>query len=212
MAGLFLIGLIVAALVAAWLWRYARRRPERAALLVAAVVVSFGLIATGVQVVDGVADSRVEWTGKLDVGELVRPRPGYGHLTSAEATVSNPHPSSGAVAWWALGELAPWVLAALLLFLLAPILRAAERGDPFWDGAARRLAISGGLLLIAIPLIKLIQFLAAEAGSSGTFTGPIPEPSLTIALTDFLPGLLVLVLAGVFRRGAELRDFERHAI
>jgi hypothetical protein len=61
-------------------------------------------------------------------------------------------------------------------------------------------------------VIKAIRCLAAEAGSSGTFSGPLPEPSLTIALTDFLPGLVPLVLAGVFRRGAELRDFEAHAI
>jgi hypothetical protein len=213
MAALFLIGLIVAAAVAAWLWRYARRRPERAALLVAAVVVSFALIATCVQVADGIRDSRVEWTGKLDAADLhLRPRPGYGHVESAQAVVSNPHPGSGAVAWWALGELAPWLLAAGLLVLLAPILRAAERRDPFWEGAARRLGIAGVLLLVGIPVIKAIQFLAAEAGSSGTFSGPLPEPSLTIALTDFLPGLLLLVLAGVFRRGAELRDFEAHAI
>jgi hypothetical protein len=53
---------------------------------------------------------------------------------------------------------------------------------------------------------------AAEAVSVGNAVAPEAEPVLTLTALHVLPGLIVLVLAEVFRRGAALRDLERHTI
>jgi hypothetical protein len=229
MAAVFLLGLVVLAILAVPAVRLARRRPERAALALAAIVVGAGLIATGVQVAHGVADTRIDYAGKLDVEEILDTyhpagppeshdpvpgleRQGLAYLSDAQGVMTVPRPDAAAVALWAVGELAPWVLAALVLGLVAPILLAAERGDPFWEGAARRLGVCGVLLLAGIPAVAMLQFAAAEVVSGSNAAAPMAEPALTLTLVQFLPGLVVLVLAGVFRRGAELRDFDRHAI
>jgi hypothetical protein len=206
-----------------------RWRPERIALLLSALLIVGGLIAACFRVADGIADSRVRYHGKLDVQEVLRtfhptgssglsdPMPkirrlGDGYISAAEAEVTKPRADATVIALWSIEELAPWALGAIVLVLLVPILRAAERGDPFRAGAARRLTAIGMLLLIGIPSIVMFESLAAYTASEGRFVAPVAEPALTITLVHFLPGVLVLVLAGVFRRGAELRDFERHTI
>jgi len=122
-----------------------------------------------------------------------------------------PRPSSLVQVLWSI-QLAPWLLAAIVLVLLFPILRAADRGDPFWDGATRRLTGVGALLLLGIPAIAILRFVVAELANEGNSLAPLVEPALTISVSHILPGVLVLVLAGIFRRGVELRDLERHTI
>jgi hypothetical protein len=206
----------------------ARWRPERLALLLGVVVVATGAIAAGLHVADGVADSRVEYGGKLDAGEIRRtfsptgpagqddPVPrfkdnGLGYLSSAEGVMTVEH-DGGALVLWSIHELAPWFLAAMILALLAPIVRAADHDNPFRDGTARRLTWVGTLLLAGIPGIALLGFVAAQTASTGGFAAPTAQPTLTLSLTQALPGVLVLVLARIVRRGIELGDLDRHTI
>ena len=60
--------------------------------------------------------------------------------------------------------------------------------------------------------MAVVQFLAAHAVSAGNASDPIPEPQLTLTLAQLLPSFLVLALVGIFQRGVELRDLERHTI
>jgi hypothetical protein len=218
------------ATLAAQLDRLAGRRPERAALVLAAVVVATGAVAATVRVVEGVADARVEYRGELDVGEIHRTfhptgadglgdpvpgflRAGHGYIVDGQAVMTVPGADGITLALWAIRELAPWLLAAIALALLAPLLRAARRGDPFSQSGPRRLAAIGLLLLVGLPGIAIVRYAAAESASAASvFASPMAQPALTLSALQILPGLLVLVLAGVFRTGLELRDFERHTI
>lgn len=206
-----------------------RWRPERIALVLAVLTVAGGMGAAFVRVVDGVADSRIRYRGELDVQEILRsfhptgaaglddPMPrirrlGYGYLSAAEGEMTEPRASSADLVYWSLQELAPWLLAAVVLVLLIPVLRAAERGDPFREGTSFRLRKIGLLLLLGIPGIVIFDYFASLAETEGAFVSPAVEPTVTLSVMHFLPGVLVLVLAEVFRRGAELRDLDRHTI
>jgi hypothetical protein len=216
---------LVAAAAGSVLLPAARWRPERAALVLAVLIVAGGGIAAGVRVVDGIADSRVDYHGELDTQQVLRTfhpagpdpvdqleRAGYGHIESARGVMTVPHADGWVLVLWSIQELAPWLLAAGILVLLAPILRAVERGDPFRAGAAERLAWIGTLLLVGIPAIALLRYVVAEAASTGTFAEPVAEPTVTLSLVQVLPGVLVLALARIFRSGVELRDLERHTV
>jgi hypothetical protein len=192
----------------------------RWALVLGVIVVASGTIFAAVDVADGIANSRAEYGGKLDAHEIlqyyhdrnVKPPAGYQYLSDADGVMTKPEATSGELAAWAAGQLAPWGLAIVTLVLLWPIVRRAERDDPFWDGAVRRLLIVGQLLLVGIPLIAVYQNLVAAELTGGTGIAPQVSTSITLSVWQFLPGVAVLVLAGVFKRGAELRDFEQHAI
>lgn len=171
----------------------------------------------------GVRDREVTVRGSLDVDriqEIFAPpaerMPGLfeksAHLTSADGVGTKPRAGNDDLVWWSIHELAPWLLAAFVLALAFPILRAAGRGDPFAPGATWRLNAIGLLLLLGIPAIAIEGFLAANMATEGLFTEPYPEPALTISVEQFLPGFLVLALVGIFRRGVELRELERHTI
>ncbi len=124
-----------------------------------------------------------------------------------------PRAGGGVLALWSFQELAPGLLAAIVLGLLAPILRAAGRGDPFWEGATRRLTGIGSLLLVGIPTLAILRYVLAEAATTARpSSSPKAEPMLTLSLSQVLPGALVLTLAAIFRAGVELREFERHAV
>lgn len=225
---LVLLGLVVLAAGAALL-RIARWRPGRVALLLAVVLVVVGASATAVHVVDGIDNSRVHYHGKLHADEILSSfqptrsaglgdpvarfeRTGQAYLSSANGEMTVPRPGTAVVVLWAIEQLAPWLLAAIVLMLLLPILRAADRGDPFWDGATRRLTRIGALLLIGIPALAIFRFVVAELATDGNSVAPLVEPTLTISIGHILPGVLVLVLTSIFRRGVELRELERHTI
>ena len=133
-------------------------------------------------------------------------------VTAAEGDITRPRANVRQLVVWSVAELAPWVLAAFVLALLIPLLLAAERGEPFERTAARRLTRAGILLLVGIPAAAVVQFVAAEAVSVGDAVAPEAVPVLTLTVLQVLPGLIVLVLAEIFRRGAALRDLERHTI
>lgn len=225
---IYVVGLLAVIAAGALLLGPVGRRAERMALLLGTVTVVAGLAFTGVDVVDAVDARSVELRGDLDAREILRnyhpfergpdaltrfERAGdQGYLTAADGEMRKADAGSTLLALWSAGELAPWLLGALGLFLVAPLLRAADRGDPFLPSAGRRLGTLGALLLVGIPGIAVLRWVAAEAGTGGTFAAPTVTPSLSLSLLHVLPGLGLLVLAGVFRRGAELRDFDRHAI
>lgn len=205
------------------------RRPERAVLVLATIVVVSGLIGAGARVLHGIDVGEVRYSGTVDARELrmqanwdpeMFRRNGdrivpadMGYLAEAYGVEAMPTRDSGLLSLWAAHVLAPWVLAAIALLLLAPLLRAAERDDPFLADAARRLTAVGLLLLLALPALELLQWLVASgAQGAATYSSPAADPRIKLDLLDLLPGALVLALAGIFRRGAALREFDRHAI
>ena len=200
------------------------RRPERWALVFAVLVVAGGLIGAVVDAAGGVARSEITYAGRFDADEVRAPmywdprtlaaRPPSGemaYLSGGTAVFTDPTAEPSLIAMWALQVIAPWLLAAAVLAALVPSLRAAERGDPF-AGSGPGLQRIGVVLLAGIPAIALLRYAVAEAGTSGTSQWPFVTPVLTLSLTQLLPGLLVLVLAGVISAGARLRDFERHTV
>jgi hypothetical protein len=141
----------------------------------------------------------------------LKKRDGYAYLSDAEGTATVPGASSGRLVAWSLLRLAPWLLAAAVLALLVPILRAADRGDPFGSGAPRRLGVVGSVLLVGIPALAVLDYLFAQAVNTQGFA-PMVNPALSIGVLHFLPGALLLALAGIFRTGGELRDLDRHTV
>jgi len=205
---IYVLGLLAVIAVGALLLGPVGRRAERMALVLGVMTVIAGLTFTVIDVFDAVDARSIEVRGELDAREILRnyhpfeqapdaltrfERAGdESYLTAADGEMRKVEAGSTLLALWSFGELAPWLLAALGLLLVAPLLRAADRGDPFLPSAGRRLG--------------------TQAATSGTFAAPMVTPSLSLSLLHVLPGLGLLVLAGVFRRGAELRDFDRHAI
>lgn len=216
---LYIVVAVPIAIVCAVALRVGRRRPERAALLLGVLIVTAGTLVTSVQVAEGIADAQTEFTGRLamsdirDVPQQAIDRHDAAYLDSARGVMVNPHAGAGAIGTWAVSRLAPWLLAAAVLAIFAPVLVAAERGDPFSDARfGARMRATGVVLLVGIPALPVLRYLADEAGSSGLSYGALVEPDLTLSAVHVLPGLLVLVLAGVFTRGSALRDLERHTV
>ena len=217
--------LLMLAATAAAMLAVAQRRPARVAMVLAVVGVATGVVWTTARVVDGLDEQRIEYHGKLDAEEILAthhpdalraPNGDFtanersAYLERAEGTATQPDATGGQLALWGVAELAPWVLGAILLTLLWPMLRAADRGDPFAVDVARRLRLVGSLLLVGLPALGLVQFVLGESVSTGV--APFVEPTWTVSVYQLLPGVLVLVLGEVFRHGAALRDLERHTV
>jgi hypothetical protein len=132
-------------------------------------------------------------------------------LSAAEGDWLNPDPNESAMSLWVVQELAPWLFATLVLFWLAPIVRAARRGDPFLDRAADRLRRIGLCLLFGAPLLAFVRFTGGES-SWGYAIAPVVTFKFEFGLAQLLPGLAVLTLAEIFRRGHALADLERHTV
>ena len=109
------------------------------------------------------------------------------------------------------------LVVAVTLFQLWRLLRTAARGEPFTGEAVRRLRTMGALLLgweLAEPVLWL--FLSPKAwdysevgiGPTGWLQLGSMEPGGP-SLTVMAFGALLLLLAQVFRRGAELADEQR---
>jgi hypothetical protein len=218
----FVAVLPVAIAIGLLLLRAGRRDPTQMAIVVAAVTLGAGTLGALGIVVDGVAHSQVRYEGTVDlsdVREAMHPGPdpvarweqgGYTYLDHATGTAIAPDASSGLVSFWALLTLAPWVVGVVAFVYLLPVLRAA-RNDPFGRDLSQRLVIVGSVLLFGLPLLATGNYVVAEAASS---LGVLPHvsPVLRIEFADVFPGAMLLALAGVFRAGASLRDFERHAV
>jgi hypothetical protein len=197
-------------------------RSLRALLVLSTLVVAVGLVFTIAQVVDGVADREVVYHGDIDANEVLRqfhpsradgtsPPNNAGYLSQAEGDMTFPNANESALTLWVIQALAPWIFGALVLFWLAPILRAARDGDPFLASAANRLRRIGILLLVGLPLLSFVQFAGATAAQK-YWISPTVDFKWTIDLWQLLPGLAVLVLAEVFRHGYALADLERHTV
>lgn len=109
------------------------------------------------------------------------------------------------------------LVVAATLYQLWRLLRAASQGEPFTDQAVRRLRTMGALLLgweLLEPVLWL--FLSPKAwdyaesgyGPTGWLQLGSMEPGGP-QLTVMAFGALLLVLAEVFKRGAELADEQR---
>lgn len=112
-------------------------------------------------------------------------------------------------------ELLPVSLAIGVLALLAPLLRAARRGRPFGGMLTRRVAALGWLLLIGLPALDAVRFwLASSVPPVGflRYDSPPLHAAVTFDTKSIVPGLLVLGLAVIFRRGAELQELEEHTV
>jgi len=212
--------------VLAAIWR---RRPERAALALVAMLVLGGTGHATVDVLSAISEERVDYHGALDANEILNtfhpfrtprgaaPRPvserlRYAHMVSGKATVTARDANVRQLAAWSLGRFAPWLLAAVAVGLVLPIIRAAEHGDPFTEDAAWRLYVVGLLLLVTIPLSPVFRYVLTTFVAPSTTAAPLVTPTMTFDLRSFLPGAAALVLAGVFRRGAELRELERRTV
>lgn len=111
------------------------------------------------------------------------------------------------------------LVVAVVLFQLWRMLRAAAAGEPFTDHVVRRLRVMGGVLVgweVLEPVLWL--FLSPKAwGYGSTSYGPGATADLQLGsmepggpqLTVIAFGVLLLLLAQVFRRGAELVDEQR---
>jgi hypothetical protein len=111
------------------------------------------------------------------------------------------------------------LVLALVLNQLWRLLRAAAAGEPFTDQVVRRLRVMGGVLVgweLAEPVLWL--FLSPKAWEYGaTSYGPGATADLQLGsmepggpqLTVIAFGLLLVLLAQVFRRGVELADEQR---
>lgn len=116
------------------------------------------------------------------------------------------------IPWWLFALL--WTHAAaaaglllLCLHLLRRIFRSVRDGAPFGVGNALRLRWLGVLLLALALLNGLAGFAASLAVRHGLAGGGIRVPvALPIDGRLVLMALVVMALAEVFRRGAELED------
>jgi hypothetical protein len=104
-----------------------------------------------------------------------------------------------------LGMLLALWLAIYIIYLMRGILRRVKDGDPFAAQNVRSLQIIGTLLLalgLFGPVLEyaIVRSLLSRLALGGVdLTAPIDMQTNTT-----LAGLLVLVLAGVFRHGADL--------
>jgi hypothetical protein len=182
------------------------------------ISVAFGTAGVVVAGVDALSGDRphLEIVAKTDAGYLYRgderalpvnaERRGMSYvreLPGAQWRIMDPHPV--AVVAWMLDGLLPWLLGALTLLVLRPLLRGTQAGSPFRPGIVRRLSRLGWLLIIAVPVHELLQaIVVASITYSAGFE--MPSPSFTLSALMFAPGVAALVLAGVFQRGVELQD------
>jgi Protein of unknown function (DUF2975) len=102
---------------------------------------------------------------------------------------------------FALGILVLGLIWTIMRKLLA-IIASVEDGDPFVRANALRLKAIGwlmvGLQIIGVPL-------AIAAGEAADMFGD-SDTGLDMSLNGILAILLVFILAGVFERGAEMRE------
>lgn len=181
-----------------------------------------GAAIEGYRVADvvGGGASRFEYYGKIDSSELYRPgdsqqlaiRRNVSYPTAVTGKESVPNPKGKQKLLYAIQELLPILLAIAVLALLAPLLRAAARGRPFGRSVTRRVTIMGWVLLIGLPALGAIRFLLAYSISELHYDGALVREPTAFTTTSILPGLLVLGLAVVFRRGAEMQELEEHTV
>ncbi|HEV7232782.1 MAG TPA: DUF2975 domain-containing protein [Sphingorhabdus sp.] len=108
-------------------------------------------------------------------------------------------PKIYAILWLGLGLIG---LAATILAKLLAIIGSLAKGDPFILANAARLKIIGWLMVAAQILGGVLAFAARDTadlfGRNNVDAGP--------SLNGILAILLVFILAGIFERGAAMRE------
>ena len=132
--------------------------------------------------------------------------PFYWTEVLAEITTENPGLDPANLLPWllvvfALGILLMGLIWTIMRRLLA-IIDSVEDGNPFMGANALRLKAIGWLM-VAVQIIGLP--LAVAAGKAADMFGE-SDTGIDFSLNGILSILLVFILAGIFERGAEMRD------
>jgi hypothetical protein len=133
------------------------------------------------------------------------------HAIGVEAEARIPNPTSQQLTLWSLQQIISPLLALVSLVLLVIVLEAARKGDPFGSRAVRALSIIGIWLFVMFPLNEALGVLLSDSVTSGALQwyGTPPKSSSTLLIAPWLPGILVLAVAAVFKRGQELQEADR---
>ncbi|MGI6365956.1 MAG: DUF2975 domain-containing protein [Bacillota bacterium] len=96
-------------------------------------------------------------------------------------------------------------MLALICKLLAGILRQVTEGHPFAPGNANKITAIAAIVMVGSLVVNLIQAAMAYAG---IVVFDIPNITINISpnLSMFFVGLLLLILAGIFKYGSYLQD------
>jgi hypothetical protein len=201
-------------------------RPDRVVRVLTAVVsiAYFGLsvlavvLLIGLPAVKLLAGDSPEWVIGLavpvvtrDAGATVLTRWGDARLEVEDMRGSLKLPVS-ILPWWLFAVLWAYVAAAVALTLmfvhhLRRIFQRVRGGAPFDATNALRLRWLGLLLLALTVLNGVSGSVTALAVRGGLATGHVEVPlGLSIDGRAVLFGLLLLALAEIFRRGAELEE------
>jgi hypothetical protein len=198
-------------------------RPDRVVRLLTVLVsvAFFGTLVLGIIVLIGLPTGKLlagddpDWTVSLDI-PVAFDRPdvtvptGWGdallEIEDVRGSLSVP---VGIVPWWFFALIwacaAAWI--ALMLTFLHHLRRIAMRvrdGVPFDASNARRLRWLG-LVAIGMGLLEGVNGLVGRAVREHVIVEGLRMPaSLTIDGSTVLLGLVLLALAEIFRRGAEL--------
>ncbi len=132
--------------------------------------------------------------------------PFYWTEALAEITIANPGLDPANLLPWllvifALGILLMGLIWTIMRRLLA-IIDSVEDGNPFMRANAVRLKAIGWLM-VAVQIIGLP--LAVAAGNAADMFGE-SDTGVDFSLNGVLAILLVFILAGIFERGAEMRE------
>ena len=100
--------------------------------------------------------------------------------------------------------LALWV-AIYIVYLMRGILRRVKAGDPFAPGNVRALQIVGTLLVVLGFFGPFLEYAVVRSAlDQVALRGVALTAPFDLQTDAVLAGLLVLVLAGIFRHGADL--------
>ncbi len=94
---------------------------------------------------------------------------------------------------------------AVIHYLLADILRRVKEGDPFAKENGTKISVIGAIILVGSFVVNLMQ---AAITYAGIVVYNIKNISVNISpdMTMIFLGLLLLILAGIFRYGSYLQD------
>lgn len=179
-------------------------------LIIACLVLALAL--AGVHGIGtGGVDTAVTITAPLDaekLGErLSEPLPPGVELAeehSARITLANP--SFAEHLLFRTGPALAAALAIAVLFLLRAIVGSVDRGEPFIATNVRRLRVLAIALAVGGIAVEIVGELTREALIERSQAADLWASSFTLGLWPLLAGLVVAVLAEVFRHGARLRE------
>ena len=101
----------------------------------------------------------------------------------------------------------PFLLLAGALWLLRGLARSVKKGDPFGHANVQRLRRLGFLLVVAAPVVELVNW-ALRSWLTNTLPAPlsVSTSGFNFPFVELLAGLGAFVLAEVFAYGTRLRE------